>query len=406
MRFNSILVALSVLASQQHPVTGVMFKTSEGAYAVLRFNTSDSSGSAPAAAADVVVDNTTEQVVVLTPGAKRPHYEALLGPLKPGPHEVRVKSSSLWPQDKAVGIRNLSIDVIAPTDPRFDVVANAPAIGMRPDTIGTASDLPLLMYVEDTEEAGSRWLRYSIIFSHEDGGTPGPALMARWGRTTDIELAYEVELRNGRVIQTRYQGPDHRVIRNERLGPRPPFLLVSTLNNMFLDRGRSLAVVRMSPLPVNLSNRSRESVMDDHPWIYRVMARELASERPAGVDNPRDYVYVDLRLGSRAAGIAVGVKNSDGTTRWSDRGRPELVVSRQGEMRIAIPSPAHDRLVTLTLRCDPRPEPGQTAEAATCDAELRKAFRLDTDDQPGPSLVAPARLTIDAGTARDIAVER
>lgn len=406
MRLLSIVIALCFPTFQQDFAGRVTFNGRDDVYARLRFTVQDEGATASAAAVDVLVDNAIDQVVVLTPGVKRPAYEALLGPFKPGSHDVRVKFSTLWPQDQAVSIQDLSIDVIARTDPRFDVLANAPAIGMRTDTIGTASDLPLLMYVEDTKEAGSRWLKYSIIFSHEDGGTPGAALMARWGRTTDIELAYEVELRDGRVVQARYQGPDHRVIQNERLGAHPPVLLVSTLNNMFLDRGRSAAVVRMPPQPVTLSSRSRESVMDDHPWIYRVMARELAAERPAGVGNPRDYVYIDLRLATRAAGIAVGVKNSEGTTRWSDRGRPELVVSRQGEVRIAIPTPAHDRPAFLTLRCDPRPEPGQTGGAATCDAELRKAFRLDTDNQPGPTLLAPARLTIEAGTARDIAVDR
>lgn len=405
MRLISVIIAVGLL-SFQSPNAGVMFRTPEGAYAILRFGARDVGAVVPAAAVEVLVGHEREQVVVLTPGVRRPHYEALLGPFTAGSHDVRLALSSLWPSGNAPRIEDVSIDVVARTDPRFDVLANAPAIGLRSDTIGTASDLPLLMYVEDTREAGSRWLRYSMIFSHEDGGTPGPALMARWGRTTDIELAYEVELREGRVVQARYQGPDHRMIQIERLGAHPPVLLVSTLNNMFLDRGRSAAVVRMPPQPVTLSSRSRESVMDDHPWIYRVMARELAAERPGGVGNPRDYVYIDLRLATRAAGIAVGVKNSEGTTRWSDRGRPELVVSRQGEVRIAIPTPAHDRPAFLTLRCDPRPEPGQTGGAATCDAELRKAFRLDTDNQPGPTLLAPARLTIEAGTARDIAVDR
>ena len=152
------------------------------------------------------------------------------------------------------------------------------------------------MYVEDVTGNGTRWLKYSVIFSNEDGGTPAAALMARWGRTTDIELAYEVELRDGRVVQGRYQGPDHRVIPKARLEVRPPLLLVSTLNNMFLDRGHPAAVVRLVPEVVQLDRRTRESVMDDHPWIYRVMARELASERPEWVADPRDYVYVDMKL--------------------------------------------------------------------------------------------------------------
>jgi hypothetical protein len=406
MRLISTLLALHCFLPQPPAAPQITFKTADGDYAILRFAVHDEGAQTAAAAVDVLVDGVRHQVVIVTPGAKRPRYDALLGPVKAGSHEVRLRWSSLWAPTPALEIEHASADVVRRTDPRYDVLANAPAIGLRPDTIGTASDLPLLMYVEESSEAGSRWLRYSIIFSHEDGGTPGPALMARWGRTTDIELAYEVELRDGRIVQARYQGPDHRVIQNERLDTHPPFLLVSTLNNMFLDRGHSGAIARMAPVRVDLSSRSRESVMDDHPWIYRVMARELATERPAGVGNPRDYLYVDVRLSSRAAGIAIGVRDSEGTTSWSDLGRPELVVSRQGEMRIAVPIRTGARLTSVAVRCDPRVDPSQTASTARCEAELRKAFRLNDDNQPQASVIAPARLTIQAGTARDIPVTR
>ena len=402
MRLISIICLGLLYAVLQRP-EGLTFAAPEGAYAILRFTTKDAGVTAHAAALDVLLDGKSEQIVVVTPGVKRPRYEALLGPLKGDSHHVGLAFSSLWPRDPMLQFEQISIDVVPRADRRFDVLAQAPAIGLRPDTIGTASDLPLMMYAEDTREADSRWLRYSMVFSNEDGGTPGAALMARWGRTTDIELAYEVELRDGRVAQARYQGPDHRAIKAQQPGTRPPFLLVSTLNNMFLDRGRSTAIVRMVPASVDLTNRSRESVMDDEPWIYRVMARELAIERPAGVGDPRDHVYVDLRLTARSAGIALGVRTADGTTRWSDRGRSDLVVSRQGEMRIAIPTPAADRPAFLSLRCDPRPDAAQSTEAPACDVELRKAFRLDADQQPGRPLLNAARLTVAAGTARDIA---
>jgi hypothetical protein len=403
MRVISLVCLGCLFAVSQPHESGLKFNASEGAYAVVRFNTKDAGVTAHAAAVEVAVDRNPEQIVVVTPGVARPHYDALVGPLTSGSHEVRLAFSSLWPRDSMLQFEQITIDVVPRNDPRFDVLVHAPAIGVRPDTIGTASDLPLMMYVEDTREGGSRWLRYSIIFSNEDGGTPGAALMARWGRTTDIELAYEVELRDGRVAQARYQGPDHRVMQNQRAGTGPPFLLVSTLNNMFLDRGRSTAIVRMAPVSLDLRNRSRESVMDDAPWIYRVMARELAIERPLGVGDPRDYIYVDLRLTPRSAGIALGVRAADGTTRWSDRGRADLVVSRQGDIRIAIPTPATDRPGFLSVRCDPRPDAAQPTEAPACDVELRKAFRLDADYQPARSLINSARLTVPAGTARDIA---
>jgi hypothetical protein len=292
---------------------------------------------------------------------------------------------------------------VAPTDKRTDLLAHAPAIGLRPDTIGTASDLPLMTYVEEASEGPARWLKYSVVFSHEDGGTPGVALMARWGRTTDIELAYEVEIRDGRAVQGRYQGPDHRIMPKERLHVQPPLLLVSTLNNMFLDRGYPAAIVRMVPELVDLTGRSRESIMDERPWIYRVMANELARERPQGVGDPRNYLYVDLQLDSRSAGIALGARTDSGVTMWSDRGRSELVVSRQGDMRIAIPLAAGETVQALVVRCDPRAD-NRSPDAGRCDASIRKVFRLDGDHQPGSSLTKPIRVPVEAGTAREIAI--
>ena len=63
---------------------------------------------------------------------------------------------------------------------------------------------------------GSGVLRYSVIFSNEDGGTATPALLARWGRTTDIEMMYQEEWRDGRMVTARYQAPDHKVIDTRR----------------------------------------------------------------------------------------------------------------------------------------------------------------------------------------------
>ena len=49
-----------------------------------------------------------------------------------------------------------------------------------------------------------------MIWSNEDGGTNTPALMARWGRTTDIEWIYRVVLApDGRIVSEHYQAPNH-----------------------------------------------------------------------------------------------------------------------------------------------------------------------------------------------------
>src|SRR5919107_403390 len=72
-------------------------------------------------------------------------------------------------------------------------------------TIDDSNDLPLAMYAEDTRSDGPGVLRYSVIFSNEDGGTATPALLARWGRTTDIEMMYEEDWSEGRMVTAHYQ---------------------------------------------------------------------------------------------------------------------------------------------------------------------------------------------------------
>ena len=404
MRLLYAVLAVSLIPVQRPTLARLTFTSPEAAFAIVRFQLEEPPSPPAAAAADIIVNGVRDQTVVVTPGARVPSYAALLGPLAKGSHEVRIEPSTLWNWPAGLRLTQPSVQVVAEGDKQVDILSNAPAIGVRPDTIGMASDLPLWMYVEDVTGNGTRWLKYSVIFSNEDGGTPAAALMARWGRTTDIELAYEVELRDGRVVQGRYQGPDHRVIPKARLEVRPPLLLVSTLNNMFLDRGHPAAVVRLVPEVVQLDRRTRESVMDDHPWIYRVMARELASERPEWVADPRDYVYVDMKLESRGAGIAVGSRAVDGTTRWSDRGRAELIVSRQEELRVAVPTASADVVAALLVRCDPRGDALASAVAPACAVEMRKAFRLGPEYEPGINLIAPTRLNIDAGTSREIPI--
>src|SRR5205085_10356645 len=229
-------------------------------------------------------------------------------------HVIDVMPSPYWPSDPALTVK-ASTRVVKASDPAASVLEYVPTVGLRADTIGTASDLPLIAYVEDLRTTGSGWVRYSMIFSNEDGGTSTPALLARWGRTTDIEFLYEVEWRDGRVVQERIQAPDHKVLAFN--GPREghhPYLLVATLNNMVMDRGLSVAAVRPMPLVVDLTSATRESVMDREPWSYRVMARELAAEGriAADVRDPREYLFVEGRLELQNAAVAVVVTSPAG----------------------------------------------------------------------------------------------
>ena len=125
----------------------------------------------------------------------------------------------------AVRVENVSVEAVAADDPGHEALAHAPIVHTRKGSLDRFSDAPLVAWVETFPAAdGGRELRYSIVFSHEDGGTPLDRLMATWGRATDIELVYAVELdavgtrAPGRVPG---QGPRDDGVRRPARGPPP-----------------------------------------------------------------------------------------------------------------------------------------------------------------------------------------
>ncbi len=351
----------------------------------------------PAATAlDIVVDGDVRTTVLLFGKVGHGPYSTLLHGLPAGRHDVAVQPSPYWSWPASAGAPVLT----AFPAPDSIVIAHAPALWLRSDTIGVSTDLPLAMYAEDTRVNGTGVLRYSVIFSNEDGGTATPALLARWGRTTDIEMAYEEEWRDGRVVSSRYQAPDHHVI--EYAGARQdehPTLVDATLNNVFLDRGRTAVRVTMVPALVDLQSATRESVMDRQPWIYRRMADELQEEGKAAVfGDVREYLYVDARLTLSDAAVAAVARGGDGTWRASDRGVKELAVDRNGWVRIAIP---RSRDATdVGFQCYPT-----KAVPGTCRVEISRVLTLDENYKPGPDRGA-GTLDLQTGEMRAIALKK
>ena len=112
------------------------------------------------------------------------------------------------------GRRSYAIEVEQITGHRAGLIeplSLAPFVYARPDTVGRFTDVPVLMWYEIEPTARGTRYRYSVIFSNEDGGTPADRLMATWGRTTDIEYLYSVEVdANGRHPQRRHAGAEAR----------------------------------------------------------------------------------------------------------------------------------------------------------------------------------------------------
>ena len=360
-------------------------------------------------AATLQVDGKPDQEILLLPGSGRDRYEGLVGPLPAGRHVIEARPSGLWADDPRLAWRRLAVRAVAPGDPDHDVLRLSPRFWLRADTVGEATDVPLLAYVEEDATAGARRLSYSVVFSNEDGGTPSRALLARWGRTTDIELAYEAVVGpEGALLAEEFQGPDHEIrpFKGRRQGGHP-VLLVATLNNVFLDRGRSGALVSPVPVRARLDTATRESVMDAHPWTYRVMAKELEREgkiapgrgvkRDQVVDDPRRYLYAEARLRLEGAAAAARLSLADGSGGASHGGDSRLTIARDGWVRTAVPLGATGSpIASLAWECLRRNDP---PDQARCEIEAVRAFRLDDAYRPGPNLVEPARLRLLGGEA-------
>jgi hypothetical protein len=390
-----VLLALAPLFVSPPTLASASLTLSQPGDAVVTLTVDDSR--LPAVTAlDIALDGEVRTTVLLFGKVGHPVYTALLHALPSGKHDIAAQPSPYWPWPSGVSAPALGV---APA-PQSILIARAPALWVRADTIGTSTDLPLLMYGEDTRVNGTGVLRYSVIFSNEDGGTATPALLARWGRTTDIEMMYEEEWRDGRMAAARFQAPDHKVVeyKGSRDGDHPA-LVDATLNNVFLDRGRTAVRVTMVPLPVDLESATRESVMDKAPWTYRRMADELQEEGKSAVyGDVRQYLYVDAKLTLEDAAVAASAKGADGTWRSSDRGMKELAVDRNGWVRIAIP--ASRGASDVAFQCYPT-----KAVAGRCRVEVSRVLLLDDTYKPSV-LPGSGTLELKTGEMRAVTLQR
>jgi hypothetical protein len=358
------------------------------------------------------VDGSYSQHLLLHRGEAPARYRVALGRLAAGPHRLEVH------RDRRASARragNVMLDRIrfafSPKDARdHAILAHAPILHARPDALDRFSDVPLLLWCErEIVPAGSR-LRYSVVFSNEDGGTPPDRLMATWGRVTDIEHVYSVDLdESGKVVAEEFQGKDHKQLpfRGPHEGSHP-LTWVVTDNNMVSDQGETTRRYAPAPERIDLTDGSREAVMDAHPWSYRVSAQEVrreggvAEDAPPGsgrIPDPRRFVTLEACADVKDAALsfALGAALPGGETRWyeSDGGLPKFRVARSGCFRsaVALPLAAAGRLVALRLRAFTRlPEEGEAplppGTGRATITRVNKLFRLGEDDEPAENVFA------------------
>lgn len=359
-----------------------------------------------AVALKLLLDGSYSQHVLLTQGEASAEYRVLLGALSAGMHQLTIERDiSRSAKDSGEArIGPISIESFSADAPEYPWLSTAPILYARPGTIERFNDVPLMMYAE-AAPGNSSGYRYTVIFSHEDGGTPTDRLMATWGRSTDIEFVFGVGRGSADPVAGEYQGIDHAILpfRGKREGAHP-LLWVSTDNNMVSDNGPDTAV-RFAPAPrlVTLDGVSRESVMDSNPWLYEVMSAELSREgridarAEAGsgkVADPRRFAYLEacgeVQTATIAFDIALQSAGKDVTWHATDRGDARFRIARSGCFRAAVPLPAGATSANITgIRARAYTRPPREGELplppGTGRAVLRRintVFMLDDGFKP------------------------
>ena len=369
-----------------------------------------------AAVLRLTVDDRYAQHLVLLRGDVPAPYAVLLGALPAGFHHLRLELDRRLsaPDAGAVAVSSIVFRTTVAKERGYAALARAPILYRRPGTFEHFSDLPLVVWYEtDRTPQGTRY-RYSVVFTNEDGGTPVDRLMATWGRTTDIEFAYAVELdADGQVLEETFQVDGHRIEEfRGRHEDGHPLLWVVTDNNLFGLAGPTAERMAPAPIAFDLADVSREAVMDAQPWTYRVAAQEVRREgkvtpdaRPGEkrIPDPRRFAFLEACAPGTDATLTfeLAVANGDALT-WfrSDAGEPRYRIARSastfpnGCFRGAVALPEGTTAAQVRgLRFlahtrepaeDEPPLPEGTGRARL--VRVNRLFLLGADDEPGPNL--------------------
>jgi len=432
---STLAAWLAPIASQDHHTRAFTLEYEGEAFATVRAGCRGcdwGQAGRESVALRVTLDGQYSQHLQLVRGETAADYRIALGHVAKGAHRLSLDRDAAL---SAPGAGPATIDVPElgiynpgqSTD--YTALSMAPIVYARENTVGRFTDLPLLMWYEVVPTSRGRQYRYSVIFSNEDGGTQTDRLMATWGRTTDIEFVYGVEVDEAdRVLAEEFQGPGHEVpaFTGAHEG-RHPRLWVSTDNNMVSENGPTS--IRYAPMPVkfDLTDEAREAVMDANPWTYAIasveMRREgkIADDPPPGINkipDPRRFLFVEacgtignaalsLSIGSVRPQLSNGVRDQPGGDLvWtaSDRGRPQYRIVRDGCFTIATPLPAGTRppdVRAIRVHAFARPAADGGSAVVTAPVQFQrisKVFMLDEHFLPGSSILKwEGPVTIAAG---------
>ncbi|MES2465280.1 MAG: hypothetical protein V4671_32340 [Armatimonadota bacterium] len=351
---------------------------------------------AESAVVSVTLDGGVSREVVLFNGDKAHTYDLLLGPVTAGTHQLKI---AFRPDLSPEGAQKVIVDkaraeVVAPGDTRYTAIANMPYLYGRNDN--AASDTPLITTYESRDAGeGKRRLIYTVIFSNEDGGTGNDlgSLVARWGRSSDIEWVYDVVVGPDSKAQSAViQAAGHKIVPFQgRYEGRHPILRTATTNNMVSDAGQSPFLFALAPLRETFPNREpREALMDDTPWSHRIAAEEMRREskweknpdpNTLAASDIRHYLQVNYEARvSGGAALAVQVRLKNGRVFLSNHGREGDAIARSGWLRTTIELPAETSPKDIVGIAFVRADVGSAAGLATVSAV--RAFLFNGDFRP------------------------
>ncbi len=361
------------------------------------------------------LDGTPLGQLVLYGGAAPTEYRVLLGALSAGDHVIGLHpEKTLSPNPKApVSVTAAaSVEAIPAGDPRYDFTRYAPIVlGIDDDLnvvqtlngphAGNAkSDVPVVMYARPIPQVGYTTYRYVLIWSNEDGGTGvnPDLLIAKFGRTTDIEGIVEVDVDPmGALLEARYR-PDESgvlpVFMGTFRGGTHPIVRTSTANGLIDDGGASTLAFGVAPFAYDDAGLPRELGMDLDPISYVIMAKEMVREQktespgnPATkkLSDARNYLFVDYDIDVSVSGqVLRGIAVVGGLTYFSDHSQPFNAALNprvsDGVGRLAIEVPPGTGISDV--------EQYGLQGVGTMSGTLAsaRAFLLDADYLPGPDL--------------------
>lgn len=338
------------------------------------------------------VDGKYHSDIVVYGGNEILPYASMLGNVSAGQHALEISYAAQKSPVKngEVIVSSISVTTIKPADPAALMYKYSPIVYGREES--SHSDVPLILYCALSQKGNAAHYEYTMVFSNEDGGTGTfvPALMAQFGRTTDIEWIYAFDmLADGTIANEKFQGGGHEtsVFTGAREGSHP-ILRVSTANNNYSQTGTSS--FRFFPVPVLFDDRDkpREDVMDLFPWSYRIMAEEMFAEgkvetaadaKSFALSDARNYLYVDYDIKNHKGkpSLSFQVQLKDGEWYSSDHRLSSLFyVAENGRGRAAIDLPQG------TTAQDIAAFAFQGSLSVDCEVLEARAFFLDENYHP------------------------